>query len=217
MAKANVWIGANDRDVYTDGSRDGRGGYIEWVGWSGDTWTFNAVPNEGYSFDHWDWTVSGGPNDGSSDPNVNGLTISGSGQYEKKIGDGQSGYSIKIDAYFISYGGGGGGEDGPDEKHYTLTTYVSPNSKCGAVSPSGTNRYKEGTTVTVSATETDSAYQFDHFVVDGSRRDSRTVSVTMDHDHTVVAVFSLKYHGILFSPSAGGAILCDQSGNILCI
>jgi len=217
MAKANVWISANDRNVYTNGALDSTGGSIEWRGWSGDSWSYVASPNDGYVFDHWGYTIGGGPNDGDPNPTVSGETISGSGQYEKKIGDGTSGYTIKVDAYFVS-SGGHGGPDGPGEEgeRHTLTTSVAPNDKCGEVSPSGTTTYESGEVVSVSARETDSAYEFDHFTVDGSENRSNPITVTMDSDHVVVANFSLNYHGILHSPSAG-SIICDQYGNILCI
>jgi len=74
----------------------------------------------------------------------------------------------------------------PPEEEYTLTVSVQP-TKGGYTSPSGTRTYLEGKQVTIRAYPY-SGYEFDHWGGDASGT-SPTITVTMDRDKLVVAVF----------------------------
>jgi hypothetical protein len=76
------------------------------------------------------------------------------------------------------------------EIKYTLTITTTAG---GTTNPRpGTYAYWFGTTVKVTATP-NSGYTFDHWELDGSWNYSNPISVTMNSDHTLHAVFQAKY------------------------
>ncbi len=87
------------------------------------------------------------------------------------------------------------GEDGtliacykPVPKH-TLTIIVSPEGS-GTTEPSpGSYEYSEGRSITVNATAYE-GYEFDYWKLDGEIAGYEpSVTITMDRDHTLIAVF----------------------------
>ena len=87
---------------------------------------------------------------------------------------------------------------------YTLTTAAST-SLGGSVSPSGTNTYNEGTSVTVTATAAE-GYTFSNW--SGDCTSSGSCSLTMDGNKTGSANF------VAALPPTAGRILFDRSGDI---
>jgi len=77
----------------------------------------------------------------------------------------------------------------------------------GTTSPApGTYSYVNGTIVTVTATN-DLGYEFDHWVLDGSSAGSSTTyTVTMNSDHTLIAVFkpAITYYALNVSVVGSG-------------
>ena len=194
--------------VYTDGVRSNAGGRVPWPGWGGSgSFTLVAEPNAGYHFDHWDYSGSGyiPGEDWTSHVSVSGATLSVGGTYEKEIGDGSVPITITVRAYFAS-------DDEPEPQVFLTVAKVGAGSVAPAV---GRHAYARGSVVRLSATETDAAYGFDHWIIDGARIDSPTTSVTMSADRSATAYFELKYHGILYSPSSGGRVLCSEAGSVM--
>ena len=73
--------------------------------------------------------------------------------------------------------------------YYTITTAVSPDA-AGTITAGGS--YESGTEITITATETNDCYVFDHWADDLSTNPSRTITVTGNATYT--AVFkALKY------------------------
>lgn len=87
----------------------------------------------------------------------------------------------------ISIGGGGGGDGGGDN-HYTLTIGVQG---YGTTNPApGNYRKKENSKITVRAIPRNNA-KFDHWELDGVNLGANPkVTITMDSDHTLYAIFS---------------------------
>ncbi|MHB8104615.1 MAG: InlB B-repeat-containing protein [Dehalococcoidales bacterium] len=88
-------------------------------------------------------------------------------------------------------------------KTYNLTTLASP-TQGGSIYPAGST-YDEGVVVTVTATAA-AGYRFDHW--EGAASGSvPTISVTMNADKTVVAVFVKTYTlTVTVSPALSGAV-----------
>jgi len=75
----------------------------------------------------------------------------------------------------------------------------------GTTNNTGIHSYASGTSVTVTETP-DDGYEFDHWVLDGSSAGSSTsIPVTMNSDHTLVAVFKpLPYYTLTIQTTNGG-------------
>ena len=85
--------------------------------------------------------------------------------------------------------------------NYTLTITATAG---GTTDPTpGTYTYTAGTSVEVTATP-DAGYRFDHWVLDGSPAGSaNTISILMDRDHNLEAVFA-ETHTLIITVSEGG-------------
>jgi hypothetical protein len=72
---------------------------------------------------------------------------------------------------------------------YTLTISVNDPTMGTTNPPPGTYTYEEGSTVTVQATPA-KGYKFSYWLLDGETRTENPITITMDKDHTLVAVFT---------------------------
>lgn len=67
--------------------------------------------------------------------------------------------------------------------YYTITTAVSPDA-AGTITAGGS--YESGTEITITASETNECYVFDHWADDNSTNPSRTITVTGNATYTAV-------------------------------
>jgi len=84
--------------------------------------------------------------------------------------------------------------------NYTLTVSSTTGGTTNPVS--GTHTYSAGVTVGVTATPS-AGYRFDHWVLDGSNNGTNPISVFMDKDHNLQAVF-VETHTLIILVSEGG-------------
>ncbi|MCP4687035.1 MAG: hypothetical protein GY859_03235, partial [Desulfobacterales bacterium] len=102
---------------------------------------------------------------------------------------------------------------------HTLTVQTSPITGASiALSPDDvkdegggisnfSRSYIDGTAVSLTAPETFDGYLFIHWLVDGVENPNPNISLTMDQDRTVTAVYILpRTLSVLTSPSAGASI-----------
>jgi hypothetical protein len=88
---------------------------------------------------------------------------------------------------------------------YTLTISTTTG---GTTSPtSGTYKYPAGTSITVTAIP-DTNYNFSYWMLNGTRRTENPITITMDKDYTLMAVFEYVpppvYHTLIISATSGG-------------
>ena len=110
---------------------------------------------------------------------------------------------------------------------YTLAVQSSPSTGVSiTVSPNDTNGqgngttnftriYNSGTNVTLTAPTTYNSNNFSRWKIDGVGNSSRTISVTMDQDHTVQAVYESSTYTLTVrsSPDTGSAITVSPNDN----
>jgi hypothetical protein len=88
---------------------------------------------------------------------------------------------------------------------YTLTVSATTG---GTTNPaSGSYRYTTGSTVTVTAFP-DTNYRFSYWTLNGTRRTENPITITMDKDYTLMAVFEYVpppvYYTLIISATSGG-------------